>query len=276
MSLRPYVCDNCGFWQRYFDTPPNCPVCSDVRNALPENGWNFKTPEQLASRVSCSWRHVAPDIVMFTNEPRVGIGPCGYLILHPQGNVAFEAAGWYSDEALDHIASLGGIHILSASHPHGFGAIHQLQDRFDPAFVVIQRDGVRFTKAFRVNYPFDEKLELLPGITLHHVGGHYEGHSVLHHAARQALFAGDALKFETDEEGKAVGISCHKAFHNQIPLSHAEVRKYRDVIGALEFTQVFTPFEHVPRATRDDALRLFDAQLNGAPFFHPMSLKSRA
>ncbi len=273
MPLKPYSCNNCGYWQRYFDVPPSCPVCSDVRNALPEDGWQFSTPEQLARAHACSWKHATPEVVMFSNHPQIGIGSSGYLILSDTGNIAFEAAGWYSDEALAQIESLGGIHILSSSHPHGMGALYQLQDRFLPEHVVMQREGVRFTKALKVNYPFDEELELAPGITLYHVGGHYEGHSVLHHAPAKLLFAGDALKFEIDEAGDAKGVSCHKAFHNQIPLSHAEVRKYREVMQNLDFTQVFTPFEHVPHATREDALHLFDTHLAGKPFVRPLSLK---
>lgn len=272
MPLTPYACSNCGFWQRYFSVPPSCPVCSDVRNALPDDSWHFVTPEEVGAQTTCNWREVTAGIVMFTNEPRLGIGPCGYLMLHPEGNIAFEAAGWYSDAALQEITRLGGIRFLSASHPHGFGAIHQLQDHFQPPHVIVQREGIRFTKAFRVNYPFDETLEILPGVTLHHVGGHYEGHSVLHHAPTLSLFAGDALKFEFDSSGTATGVSCHKAFHNQIPLSHAEVRKYRSVIGELDFVQAFTPFEHIPHATREDAIRLFDAQLAGKPFVTPLPL----
>lgn len=272
MPLTPYMCSNCGFWQRYFAVPPFCPVCSDVRNALPEDGWHFVQPADLQDSVQCSWTEITPEVIMFSNHPQVGIGPCGYLILHPQGNIAFEAAGWYSQAALDAIAGYGGIRFLSCSHPHGMGALYQLQDHFHPPYVVIQRDGVRFTKAFRVNYPFDDELELHPGITLYYVGGHYEGHSVLHHAPGKLLFAGDSLKFELDEHGNAKAVSCHKAFHNQIPLSHAEVRKYREVIGKLDFTQVFTPFEHVPNANSKDAVCLFNTHLGGVPFVHPLPL----
>jgi len=272
MPLTPYMCGNCGFWQKYFAAPPFCPVCSDVRNALPEDGWDFQQPGQLAARTVCTWEQVTPEVVMFSNTPRLGIGSSGYLILHPEGNIAFEAAGWYSQDALDEIERLGGMKYLSCSHPHGMGALYQLQDYFQPQYCVIQRDGVRFTKAFRVNYPFDDSLELHEGITLHHVAGHYEGHSVLHHQKARLLFAGDSLKFDLDEHGHAQAVSCHKAFHNQIPLSHAEVRRYRDVIGKLDFGQVFTPFEHVPNATREHALCLFDTHLKGVPFVHPMPL----
>ncbi len=209
---------------------------------------------------------------MFSNEPQVGIGPCGYLIIHPEGNIAFEAAGWYSQAALDAIQQFGGIRFLSCSHPHGMGALYQLQDHFNPQYVVVQREGVRFTKAFRVNYPFDEELTIYPGISLHYVGGHYEGHSVLYHEPGKLLFAGDTLKFDLDTKGVACAVSCHKAFHNQIPLTHAEVRKYLDVIGKFDFDQVFTPFEHVPHATRQNAVCLFNTHLQGKPFVHPLPL----
>ena len=276
MPLTPYMCSNCGFWQKYFAAPPFCPVCSDVRNALPEDGWHFKQPGELAAETTCSWEQVTPEVVMFSNMPRLGIGSSGYLILHPEGNIAFEAAGWYSQAALDEIARLGGIRYLSCSHPHGMGALYQLQDCFQPRYCVIHRDGVRFTKAFRVNYPFDDSLELHEGITLYHVAGHYEGHSVLHHHGAGLLFAGDSLKFDLDEHGKAYAVSCHKAFHNQIPLSHAEVRRYKDVIGKLNFTHVFTPFEHVPNVTPQHALCLFEKHLQGVPFVHPIALDACA
>ena len=209
---------------------------------------------------------------MFSNEPIVGIGPCGYLILHPQGNIAFEAAGWYSSDALAAIEGYGGIRYLSCSHPHGMGALYQLQDHFHPEYVVAQREGIRFTKAFRVNYPFDETLQLYPGISMHYVGGHYEGHSVLYHQAAKLLFAGDALKFDMDVNGVPVAVSCHKAFHNQIPLTHSEVQKYLEVIGSFQFDHVFTPFEHVEHVTQKNAVCLFNTHLQGKPFVHPLPL----
>ena len=273
MPLTPYMCANCGSWQKYFATPPNCPVCSDVRNALPEDGWEFKTPAEVDGVVTTTWHEPTPGIVMFQNRPTLGIGPCGYLLLHPEGNIAFEAAGWYSRGGVsaNRIAGRYTVFFRQAILM-GLGLFGSYRIRSIRPILVMQRDAVRFTKAFRVNYPFDEECELLPGATLHYVGGHYEGQSVLFQEASGALFAGDSLKFELDVNGNATGVSCHKAFHNQIPLSHAEVRKYRDVLGSLPFRQVFTPFEHVPHATREDALRLFDAHLAGIPFVTPMAL----
>ncbi len=266
MPLTHYSCTNCGAWHQYFATPPACFVCSDVRNALPEDGWNFLSAGQMRDReesgeLKMTWKQVTDDVWMYTNSPLIGIGSSGFLVRRPEGNMAFEAAGWYTQPAIEHIRSLGGIATLSCSHPHGMGALWQLQKEFSPE-VVMQKEGVRYTKAFDVHFPWDERLDLDEELSLHHVGGHYEGHNVLYYRREKALFCGDALKFDTDAQGTVHGLSCHKAFHKQIPLSHNEIRKYRDVFSTLDFTQAFTPFEHGPGVTTADALRLFDEQLS--------------
>ena len=49
MPLSPWTCTNCGHWQRWFATPPSCPVCTDVRNALPDDGWDFRPLDEDAA-----------------------------------------------------------------------------------------------------------------------------------------------------------------------------------------------------------------------------------
>jgi hypothetical protein len=124
----------------------------------------------------------------------------------------------------------------------------------------------------RVGWPWDDRLELAPGITLLHTGGHFDGHAVLYHAPLRAVFAGDALKYHYGHQ--PYGISCHKGFNRQIPLSHGEIRRYRDVIGSLDFGQVFTSFEHAPDVTTADVLHLFDTRLAEPPSCAPLPLMS--
>ena len=267
-SLPAYGCTNCGFWQRYFDTPPSCPVCLDPRHVLPANGWEFLSPEEVGRR--CRYDEVEPGIWRYTTEPALGISSSGYVLVRDGGNVAFEAAPFYDGEALDHIESLGGISYLSASHPHTYGALWQLAERFGPE-VLLHKDDLVWAKAFGVTWPFDDRVELDDGLTLIHTGGHFAGHSVLYHGDRGILFAGDAVKLELADERTANGISTHKAFVRRIPLTPDEVRKYREVFGALEFDQTFTPFEQCRNVGRETILDLLDAQLP-RPFVEAMPL----
>ena len=279
MPLTRTACRHCGHWHLWFAgrTPEACLVCSDVRNALPDDGFVFASSDAVAAEVESRWFEALPGVWGFATEPRFGLGSIGWLIRAGDDpgarNVAFEAAAWYSPHALARIDSLGGIGALSCSHPHGMGALWQLQERFRPPVVAIHRDGVRFTKAFRVTWPWDDALELAPGLVLHHVGGHYEGHAVLHDAGRRALFAGDALKIDLDARGRPRALSCHKAFHHAIPLSHGELRHYRRVFAELDFAHVFTPFEHAAGVSRAHALALFDRLLGGPPSAEPVPME---
>ena len=280
MPLEHYACTNCGFWQHYFAAPPSCPVCSDVRNALPENGWEFVGASEMLERersgeVRCLWREIDGGIWMFSNETPLGIGSSGYVIKRETGNIAFESPGWWTEAAIKFIDELGGLRFVSSSHPHGFGAIYQLEEYFPDAAMAFQREAVQFTKAFVVNLVFDDVLAIDEATTLYHVGGHYEGQTVLYYEPQKILFCGDALKFDLDEAGETVGISCHKAFHKQIPLTKKEIENYLRVIGNLDFEQACSPFEHAPDAKTSDAVRLFETQLDShRTTAAPMSLKN--
>ncbi len=265
MPLKPYACGNCGFWQKYFAAPPDCPVCTDTRNDLPEDGWRFLAVDEVRAMLRGHWRHLRDDMVAFSTTPPLGLNGTGWLLLHPDGNVAFEAAPFYTDAMLAEIERLGGIRFLAASHAHGYGALWQLQDVFQPEVLAIQKDDLRMTKAFRVTWPYDDTLEVRPGLTLHHVGGHYEGQAVLHDAGRKILFCGDAFKVDQDAAGESLAVSTHKAFHKSIPLSAGELRRYREVIAPLDFGTVCTPFEYAPGITRDIALAVLDDGLRGPP-----------
>ncbi len=266
MPLKPYACANCGFWQRHFAPPPDCPVCTDTRNDLPHDGWHFRPASEVRDMLKGHWRRLPRDMVAFSTSPPFGLNGTGWLLLHEDGNVAFEAAPFYTDDMLAEIRRLGGIRYLAASHVHGYGALWQLQDAFRPEVLAIQKEDLRLTKAFRVTWPYDEALELMPGLTLYHVGGHYEGQAVLHDERRRILFCGDAFKVDQDAAtGENLAVSTHKAFHKSIPLTPAELRRYRAAIEGLEFDTVCTPFEYAPGVTREIAIAVLDDGIGGPP-----------
>ncbi len=265
--MKPFVCTNCGFWQQFFEAPTSCPICLDFRHTPPENGWEFLDFEAATQRFSTKWHEDELGIVTFQTAPKLGIGPSGYLIPTPRGNLLFESCGFYSESALDWIESRGGIAFLSASHPHTYGASWQLQARFSP-LVALQTRDLAWSNTLRVARPFDESLEIAPGAYLIHTGGHFDGHTVLHLAEKSVLFAGDMLKFHFDG-ANFEGISTHKGFNRGIPMSHAEIRKYLEVVREIPFERVYSSFERAPDGCRDLVLQMFEAQLSGAPFFGP-------
>ena len=288
MPLQQYACRHCGHWQPWFagQDPVACPVCTDVRNALPPDGWDWVTTEKADAELETQWRELVPGKLWgFSCTPKFGLGATGWLLLHDRGNVAFEAAPRYSAAALEKIRELGGVRILSTSHPHGYGGLWQLQDEFAPD-LPLQKEDLKYSKAFKVSRPYDDRLDLYPDLTLRHTGGHYEGHSVLYWDEIAAVFCGDALKIDFTGDGTPDGppddgstrtgtpraISCHKGFHYQIPLSPEELRKYRDVFAELPFTTALTPFEYAPGVTREHAVSLYELLLEGHPHTTPVPI----
>jgi hypothetical protein len=269
-----YACTNCGHWQRWFASgpPPTCPVCVDVRNALPADGFEFRTAKEVGDLLTSSWARAAAGVTQFSCRPGFGLAGSGWLIETDDGLVGFEAAPFYDGAALDEIRSLGGLVALGSSHVHGYGALGQLQDELAPPTVFVGVDDLVWTKAFVVTWPADEVLPVAPGLTLHRTGGHFPGHSVLHDERRGYLFCGDSLKVDLGPDGTAVALSAHKAFHAQIPLSHGELQHYRSVVERLDFSRVFTPFESAEVSTAQ-VLALLDRLTSGPPSAAPVVLE---
>ncbi|MBC7373782.1 MAG: hypothetical protein H7323_07315 [Frankiales bacterium] len=266
-----YACRNCGHWQRWPSVPAVCPVCADVRNALPQDGFAFATTAEVEASVTCSWGPtLCEGITEFRCEPRFGLDSRGWVIDSDVGLVGFECAPWYSEAALDELRRRGGLQVLAASHVHGYGALWRLQQQLDPPIVSVGVRDLLWTKAFRVTWPADDELQFAPDLVLHRTGGHFDGHSVLHDSRRGALFCGDSLKVDLDA-GQPVALSAHKAFHAQIPLSHGELREYRAVVSRLAFGTVFTPFEGA-HVTTDQVIHLVDLLLSGPPSAGPVPL----
>lgn len=268
-----YACTHCGHWQRWPSVPTLCPVCADVRNALPDDGFAFATTEEVDAQVTCSWGPtVCPGITEFRCTPRFGLDSRGWVIESDVGLVGFECAPWYDEAALAELRGRGGLQVLASSHVHGYGALWRLQEQLDPPVVAVGVRDLVWTKAFRVTWPADEQLELAPDLVLHRTGGHFDGHSVLHDSRRGVLFCGDSMKIDLGPDGEAVALSAHKAFHAQIPLSHGELRQYRSVVEQLDFETVFTPFEGASGITTRHVLSLVDRLLSGPPSAGPVPL----
>ncbi|MDP9434535.1 MAG: hypothetical protein M3P93_04805 [Actinomycetota bacterium] len=269
-----YSCTSCGHWQRWPAPGPTvCPVCADVRNALPDDGFAFATTEEVEAAVTCSWGPtVCPGIHEFRCAPRWGLDSRGWVIETAAGLVGFECAPWYDAAALGEIERRGGLAVLASSHVHGYGALWRVQEALQPPVVAVGVRDLEWTKAFRVTWPADDVLELAPDLTLHRTGGHFEGHSVLHDSRRGVLFCGDSMKIDLDDAGRPVALSAHKAFHAQIPLSHGELRHYRSVVEHLDFETVFTPFEGATGITTKHVLKLVDRLLSRQPEAGPVPL----
>ena len=264
MALTHYACTHCGGWILWFDTrePPFCQNCMDVRNALPQEDFTYLHIDAAHGNFRTEWREVLPGLWEYWTTPQLGLGSHGWLLIREAGNIAFEAAPYYSEAARAHIASLGGVSILAASHPHGYGALWQLQRFFEPK-LIIHKDDLENIKAFQVNHPIDDYHRIDDDYEMLRLGGHYEGQTALYAAPYKLLFLGDALKIDFGPDGETpVALSCHKGYHYSIPLTREELLHYREVFLRYPFEHVCTPFEFGKGVGQKEAVALVDYLLN--------------
>jgi hypothetical protein len=120
MPLVPYSCANCGHWQRYFAPPPDCPVCTDTRNDLPEDGWRFLTVEEVRGMLRGHWRRLDRDMVAFSTSPPHGLNGTGLAAAAPRGQHRLRGRALLHRRDAGGDPALGGIRFLASSHVHGY------------------------------------------------------------------------------------------------------------------------------------------------------------
>ena len=238
------VCGTCAVEQPEDATPPAiCPICGDERQYVRPSGQRWLTLEQLAAAGHTG--HVAevePGLQGITVTPSVGIGQRALLVQTPAGNLLWDATGYVDDELAAAVAGVGGVAAVAASHPHMSGVQVEWSRRFGDVPVYVQAaDREWLQRDDPVVQLWDEKAEVLPGVVLHRIGGHFPGSAVAHFTGadgRGVLLTGDTVAGTPDEHW----VSFMRSFPNKVPLSAAVVARVADRVLGLDFDRLYDNF----------------------------------
>ncbi|WP_428483404.1 MBL fold metallo-hydrolase [Rhodopila sp.] len=177
-------------------------------------------------------------------SPNFGIGQRALLVQTPDGNILWDCISLVEPAAVALIKGLGGLAAIAISHPHyyttmlewsrAFGGVPVHLHAADRAWVM--RNGPEI-----VFWEGDSKT-LAPGLTLIRCGGHFEGGTVLHHAAgaagRGALLSGDILQVVADR----AHLGFMRSYPNFIPLGAAAVRAIAARLQPWSFDAIYGAF----------------------------------
>ena len=238
-----WICRTCAVEQPDSPEPgPTCAICSDDRQYVRPTGQRWTTLTELQAEGHLgSVDEVEPGLLGISIAPSIGIGQRALLVQTPGGNLLWDPTG-YVDGALETAVRVaGGVAAVASSHPHMFGAQVAWGERFDaPVWVQtadrswVQRDDPRIQ-------PWDASFEVLPGVTLHRIGGHFPGSAVAHLVGADGagvLLTGDTVAGTPDEHW----VSFMRSFPNKVPLSAAVVRRVADRVLALDFDRLYDNF----------------------------------
>ena len=241
-----FMCVQCG--AQFAETPvppPSCPVCEDERQYVRWSGQEWTTFEELKA----SHRNVFTDEDGLTGigvEPSFAIGQRALVVPTQEGAILWDCVSLVTDEAVALIRQMGGLRAIAISHPHYYSALAEWSEAFGGAPVYLHEDDrpwvMRPHPAIR--FWSGETLEIGPGLTLIRTGGHFEGSTVLHHAAgaggRGDLFVSDNLQVAQDRRF----VSFMRSYPNYIPLNRQAVERIGAAVEPYPFERIFGAFAH--------------------------------
>ncbi|HEY5821691.1 MAG TPA: MBL fold metallo-hydrolase [Propionibacteriaceae bacterium] len=220
-----------------------CAICTDERQYVRPSGQVWTTLEEfVAEGRTGSLLEVEPGLWGIEVAPSVGIGQQALLVQTPEGNLLWDPTGYVDDALVDAVAALGGVAAIASSHPHMFGVQVEWSRRFGDAPVYVSaRDREWLQRPDPVVVLWEDVTEVLPGVVLHRIGGHFPGSAV----ARFVGADGSGVLLSGDTAAGTPGgdwVSFMRSYPNKIPLSAGSVARLAERLSALEFDRLYDNF----------------------------------
>jgi glyoxylase-like metal-dependent hydrolase (beta-lactamase superfamily II) len=137
------------------------------------------------------------------------------------------------------VRAAGGIRVVTASHPHMYGAMVEWSRALGAEIVLAEADAGWLMRPEAPVRRWAGTAAVLPGVTLVQCGGHFPGSAVLHWAGgaegRGVLLCGDTL-FVTPGEDRLTFVY---SAPNRLPLSERAVRAVVDALAPYAFDRVY-------------------------------------
>jgi glyoxylase-like metal-dependent hydrolase (beta-lactamase superfamily II) len=241
--MEAFICRRCGVQYAPSERPPEgCPICEDERECVDWNGQHWTSLADL--RAEGRQNHITaeePGLAAIDTRPAVAIGQRALLVQTPHGNVMWDCVSLVDEASVDRVRELGGLAAIAISHPHFYASNAAWSQAFGDCPVYIHAADAEW-----VQYPHPavklwngETLEIVPGITLIHTGGHFAGSQVLHWPAgcggRGALLSGDTITVVMDRRY----VSFMYSYPNLIPLGERAIHRILERVRPFPYERIY-------------------------------------
>jgi glyoxylase-like metal-dependent hydrolase (beta-lactamase superfamily II) len=237
-----WVCETCGV--EHAEAAGVCAICADERQWVPADGQLWTTLEELAAagrRVDVV--ELEPDLFGITVEPKVGIGQQSHLVRTPAGNLLWDPVGYLDDDAVGRLRELGEVRAIAASHPHMVGVQVEWSRALGGVPVLVSAaDADWVQRPDSAIITWSGRYEIVPGLTLYQLGGHFPGSSVVHWSVgaggKGVLLTSDTIQANPDR----ATVTFLRSFPNRIPLSPGAVQRITEAVSSLPFDRLYDNF----------------------------------
>jgi hypothetical protein len=244
VSVTPsfWICATCGV--EHAEAIDVCAICDDERQWVPGAGQRWTTLEELAQPGRrAELAELEHDLYGITIEPQVGIGQQAHLVRTPQGSLLWDPTGYVDDDIVTRVQEHGEVLAITSSHPHMFGVQVEWSRALGGAPVLVsEADAEWVARPDQAIETWTGCREVTPGVTLHQLGGHFPGSSVVHWAAgaggKGVLLASDTIQTNPDRES----VTFMRSYPNRIPLSPGVVERLAVAVSAFGFDRLYDNF----------------------------------
>jgi glyoxylase-like metal-dependent hydrolase (beta-lactamase superfamily II) len=250
-----WVCQTCGV--EHAEAVEVCVICADERQWVPPDGQKWATLEELSQGGrGVQIVELEPDLFGITVEPSVGIGQQTHLVRTSAGNLLWDPVGYLNDDAVSRVRDLGDVTAIAASHPHMFGVQVEWSKQLGGVPVLVSEADVDWVqRPDPVIKTWSGRYQVAPGLTLHQLGGHFPGSSVVHWTAgadgKGVLLVSDTIHANPDR----ATVTFLRSYPNRIPLSPAVVQRITRAVTQLSFDRLYDNFGRAIEADAAAAVR---------------------
>jgi hypothetical protein len=220
-----------------------CGICADERQWVPAAGQAWTILEELKTAgTAVEIIPLEPGLHGITAAPGVGIGQQSKLLVTDAGSLLWDPIGYLDDDAIERILAFGPVAAISASHPHMFGVQVEWSRRLGgPPVYVSEANLPWVARPDPVVTPWSGRVEVLPGVTLAQVGGHFPGSAVVHFTApdgKGVVLSSDTVFVNPDR----ASVAFMRSFPNHIPQSPEVVDRIVAALDAFEYDRLYGNF----------------------------------
>jgi hypothetical protein len=239
--LDTFICVTCGTQHAQSAAPPeHCAICEDDRQYVGWDGQKWTTPHELRQGHRADVRPEEAGLLGIGMTPAFAIGQRALLVQTPEGNVLWDCIPLLDDQIVKAVREYGGLKAIAISHPHYYSSMVDWSEEFDAPIYLHEADREWVMRSSpRITLWAGGTYQLLPGITLLCLGGHFDGGTVLHWAGGQsgrgALLSGDILQVVDDRRW----VSFMRSYPNLIPLPGNQVQDMVSALAPYSFERIY-------------------------------------
>ncbi|WP_369903231.1 hypothetical protein [Bacillus manliponensis] len=256
--MENYVCETCGVqYAASEEVPVRCVICDEERQYVNPAGQSWTTLEKLQKSDTYKNEMIELEngLYSITTKPKFAIGQTAHFVQTESFRMLWDCISYVDEDTFQQIEALGGLDAIALSHPHYYSTQVVWAEHFEVPIYIHEDDRVWVTRPSKhIVFWSGESLQLAEGITIHRLGGHFSGGSVLHwengNDGKGVLLTGDIIQVVADQNW----VSFMYSYPNLIPLPASKVEDMVKRVEKLSFNRLYNAFQGIVKEDANEAV----------------------